>query len=170
MFKDLPDIFIDNVLSFLNDKNVINIALCCTNIYTNFKYIIDNRKKIKEIAIKNGQRYKKIISFYEKTMKNDSPISFIIFNFLNDEQFQKEMDEWYSALQLHDIIHSNTYYKNIFKYLEILDKPGMIIDDKYKFYKLSLHNYASGKATNKQYKTFLPYNILIPPRTDILIL
>ena len=63
MLKDLPDIFIDNVLSNLDDSTIINIGLSCKSIYTNFKYFIDNRKEIKQKAIKNGERYKKLLHF-----------------------------------------------------------------------------------------------------------
>jgi hypothetical protein len=171
MLHNLPDIFIDNLLSFLNDKTIINIALCCTNIYTDFKYIIDNRREIKETALENGERYKKIISFYENMMIK-KPHD--IFDSLSDEKYQKEMDEWYSLLKINDIIYNHRYtyiYKELSGFLQILDKPGMDHYDHYEnyhFYKLLLHNFVNTK--NTQFSILVPHCVLIPPRTDILIL
>jgi hypothetical protein len=168
MLQDLPDIFIDNVLSFLDDATIVNICLSCKNIYTNFKYVIENRKEIKETAIKNGERYKKMITFYENTMKNEPHH---IFDSLNEKKYQTEMYEWYSALQIHDIIYNRIYtynFKEFSGHLEIIDKLGMKNDENYYFYKLLLHNFVS--VSNTLFEILVPHSILIPPRTDILII
>jgi hypothetical protein len=162
MLQDLPDIFIDNVLSIVDDKTVINVALSCKNIYNNFKYVIDNRKEIKETALKNGERYKKIISFYENTMKKDQ-IEIIIS--LSDEKYQKEITEWYSLLQKNDIIYNSIYtynFKDFSGYLEIQDKCGI-------FNNFVAYYYYELLVNNKKIKFIIPSCILIPPRTDILI-
>jgi hypothetical protein len=164
MLQDLPDIFIDNMLSILDDKTIINIALSCKSIYTNFTYVIDNRKEIKEIALKNGERYKKIISFYEKTMKNEAQ---------DDEKYIEDMHEWYSSLKKDDILYNVFFNKK-----EIIDNEIRYVCFNKLWISYYKFDFIHEIIANKEYifytekdiiSTTSPFSILIPPRTDILI-
>ena len=139
----------------INDKTAINLSLSSKNMYHELRNSLNIRK-----AKKNGERYMKMIYFYEKCFKMSS---IELFESLSCAKWSVDMLEWYSLLQNDDVLFENKYWDD--KYNIIIKKNKCI----------------SNKICNKYWLDFniinscisllikTPALVLIPPRTDIII-
>lgn len=175
----LDDVSIDIlclIIDKINDNNTfINIILTCKDFRVNLKEKLAYEKEIyylhRHQCIENGKRYMRIIEIYDKYKLFNGPE--IVRLLTDSDQAKLEMYEWYSLLKEKDIIYEDRFWKNennecIYKNVEILKKG--------RSHKYPLNNIHIDKheiLLNIEPNTFMgvktPANILIPPRTDIII-
>jgi hypothetical protein len=165
--EDLP---IDVIELFLND-NITLINMCMLSKNFNIQLtskLIKNKKQHYYIldCLKRGNRYKKMIDFYNKITVIDGVD---ILNFLCSDIGKKEMEEWFILLEKDDVLFENKYWltgndEYIANNATVIDKykSKKYIDNRLNIYEIRL-------SPKDVMGVKSPALILIPPRTDILI-
>ena len=175
-FEDLPkDIIYKIVDTDINDnKTVLNLSLTSKNVKSVLENNIEKRKKLilyYNECIQRGERYKKINNIYDKYYQLNS---FEILDILiNSIEAREEICEWYSLLEIGDIIFEDRFWmddinnEHIYKNVEVIKKG---ISYKYPLkIRIDMHEILFNIKPNifSGFKT--PGKIIIPPRTDIII-
>ena len=144
----------------INDKTAINLSLSSKNMYNELRNSLNIRK-----AKKNGERYMKMIYFYEKCFK----MSFVeLFESLSCAEWNVNMLEWYSLLQNDDVLFENKFWvDSIYNYCILINKnTNKCYTNKY-----CTRYWLDIKMKNNDCSIMIktPTLVLIPPRTDIII-
>jgi len=177
-FEDLPkDIIYKIVDTDLNDnKTLLNLSLTSKNLKSVMENNIITRKNLilyYNECIQRGERYKKINYIYNKFYQLDSCEIFTLT--INSIEAKEEICKWYSLLEIGDIIFEDRFWlddddEHIYKNVEIIKKGKS-----YKYpLKIGIDNHELLFSINDKQTGFVgfktPCKIIIPPRTDIIII
>ena len=177
-FEDLPrDIIYKIVDTDINDnKTILNLSSASKNLKSILENNIVTRKKLilyYNECIQRGERYKKINCIYDKYYQlNSCEIFDALFKSI---EAREEICEWYSLLEIGDIIFEDRFWmddinnEHIYKNVEVIKKG---ISYKYPL-KIRIDTHELLFNLNPKQKNYVgfktPGKIIIPPRTDIII-
>jgi hypothetical protein len=177
-FEYLPiDIIYKIVDTDINDnKTILNLSSTSKNLKSILKNNIETRKKLVlyyNECIQRGERYKKINCIYDKYYQLNSCEIFTLT--VNSIEAKEEICKWYSLLEIGDIIFEDRFWmdddgEHIYKNVEIIKKGKS-----YKYLLtigIDMHELLFNlNPKQKNYIGFkTPGKIIIPPRTDIIII